>query len=101
MLKSGMRPVHPGEILREEYLIPLSMSPSALAGALRLTASRVNEIVREKRGITPDTALRLARYFGTTPEFWLDLQTTYSLRVTAQSEWDTIVEEVQPFKQSG
>lgn len=96
-----MRPVHPGEILREEYLTPLGMSPNALAAALRLTASRVNEIIREKRGITPDTALRLARYFGTTPEFWLELQMTYSLRVATHSEWETIVKEVQPLNQPG
>ena len=66
--KNGMRPIHPGEILREEYLVPLGMSAHALAIALRVPAPRINDIVRERRGITPDTALRLARYFGTTPE---------------------------------
>ena len=67
MIKNGMRPVHPGEVLREEYLVPLDMTPNALAKALHVTPARINEIVREKRGVTPDTALRLSRYFGGDP----------------------------------
>lgn len=98
MFTNGMRPVHPGEILREEYLGPLEMSANALANALHLTASRVNEIVRENRGVTPNTALRLSRYFGTTPEFWLNLQMTYELRKAAQEEWEHIVEEIEPLE---
>lgn len=98
MFINGMRPIHPGEILREEYLEPLDMSANALAGALRLTAARVNEIVREKRGITPDTALRLSRYFGTTPEFWLNLQMTYELRKTIETEGKLIMETIQPLE---
>lgn len=74
------------------------MSANALAGALRLTAARVNEIVREKRGITPDTALRLSRYFGTTPEFWLNLQMTYELRKTIETEGKLIMETIQPLE---
>lgn len=96
MFNNGMRPVHPGEVLREEYLEPLEMSANALANALHLTASRVNEIVREKRGITPDTALRLSRYFGTTPEFWLNLQMMYELRKTAEEEGELIMKTIQP-----
>jgi addiction module HigA family antidote len=80
MSKNGMRPVHPGEILREDYLAELEMSANALARALHVPAPRVNDIVRERRGVTADTALRLARYFGSTPEFWLNLQTAYDLR---------------------
>lgn len=80
MGKNGMRPVHPGEILREDYLAELEMSANALARALHVPAPRVNDIVRERRGVTADTALRLARYFGSTPEFWLNLQTAYDLR---------------------
>jgi len=98
MFINGMRPIHPGEILREEYLEPLGMSANALAGALRLTAARVNEIVREKRGITPDTALRLSRYFGTTPEFWLNLQMTYELRKAIETEGKLIMETIQPLE---
>lgn len=96
MFINGMRPIHPGEILREEYLEPLAMSANALAGALRLTAARVNEIVREKRGITPDTALRLSRYFGTSPEFWMNLQMTYELRKAIETEGKRIMDTVQP-----
>ncbi len=96
MFVNGMLPIHPGEILREEYLEPLGMSANALAGALHLTAARVNEIVREKRGITPDTALRLSRYFGTTAEFWLNLQMMYELRKTIEAEGKAIIEAIQP-----
>jgi len=70
-----MRPIHPGEILREEFLVPLGLSASALALELKVPAPRINDIVRERRAVTPDTALRLSRYFGTSPEFWMDLQT--------------------------
>jgi addiction module HigA family antidote len=73
MLKNGMRPIHPGEILREEYLVPLGLSANALARALGVTTARVNDIVRERRGITGDAALRLARYFGTDAQSWLNL----------------------------
>jgi antitoxin HigA-1 len=67
-----MRPIHPEEILREEFLIPLKMSAHALALELKVPAPRINDIVRERRAITPDTALRLARYFNTTPVSWLN-----------------------------
>ena len=75
-----MRPIHPGEVLREEFLVPLGMSAHALALELRVPAPRINDIVRERRAITPDTALRLSRYFGTTPQFWMNLQTSYDLK---------------------
>ena len=81
-MKNGMRPIHPGEILREDYLAPLEMSANALAKAIGVTPARINEIVREERGITADTALRLAKYFGGNAKFWLNLQTTYELRLT-------------------
>jgi addiction module HigA family antidote len=69
MIINNMRPIHPGEILREEFLLPLGMTAHALALAIRVPAPRIHDIVREKRSVSPDTALRLARYFGTTPEF--------------------------------
>lgn len=94
--KNGMRPIHPGEILREEYLVPMGMSAHALAIALRVPAPRINDIVRERRGITPDTALRLARYFGTTPEFWINLQSSYDLKVAMQALGKAIEREVLP-----
>src|SRR5215469_16752911 len=70
---------HPGEIILEEFLKPLDMSVNALAIALRVPATRVGAIVKGERGVTADTAMRLARYFGTTPEFWMDLQAMYDL----------------------
>jgi addiction module HigA family antidote len=80
MIKNGMRPIHPGEILREDFLVPLGMSANALALALDVPAPRINDIVRERRAVTADTALRLARYFDSSPEFWLNLQTAYDLK---------------------
>jgi addiction module HigA family antidote len=79
-VKNGMRPIHPGEILREEFLIPMKLSAHALALALGVPAPRINDIARERRAITADTALRLARYFGTSAEFWMGLQTDFDLR---------------------
>jgi addiction module HigA family antidote len=81
MFKNGMRPVHPGEILREDYLVPLGMTAAALAKALNVPAPRINEILRERRSVTADTAMRLARYFGGDARSWLNLQTAYDLRV--------------------
>ena len=89
-------PIHPGEILREEFLIPLAITANALALALKVPASRINDIVLERRAITPDTALRLARYFGTTADFWLNLQTAYDLRVAKQQRLPAIEREVFP-----
>lgn len=89
-----MRPIHPGEILREEFIVPLGMSAHALALELKVPAPRINEIVRERRAITPDTALRLARYFGTTPQFWLNLQTSYDLKITQREAGAKIERDV-------
>jgi len=75
--------VHPGEVLREEFLQPLGWSVNHLAKELAVTAQRVNEIVKEKRSVTADTALRLGQLFGTTPEFWMNLQVMYDLRLAA------------------
>ena len=75
--KNGMRPIHPGEILQEEFLRPMGISAHALALALHVPAPRINDIVRERRAVTADTALRLARYFGTSENFWLGLQADY------------------------
>ena len=91
-----MRAIHPGEILREEFMKPLGLSAHALAVALRVGAPRINDIGREKRGITPDTALRLARYFNSTPQFWLNLQTSYDLKTAQLASWSKIEREVLP-----
>ena len=90
-----MRPIHPGEILREEFLIPIGMTAHALAMELKVPAPRINDIVRERRSITPETALRLARYFGTTPQFWLNLQTSYELKIAENEKGPKIEREVQ------
>jgi antitoxin HigA-1 len=96
---NNMRAIHPGEIIREEYLMPLGMSANALATALRVSAPRINDVVREKRGISVDTALRLARYFNTTAQFWMNLQTSYDLKV-AQQNMETIQQEVRPLAEA-
>jgi len=81
MKTTQLPPIHPGEILREEFMLPRELSQNALARALHVPPRRVNEIVLEKRGITADTALRLARYYGTTAELWTGLQAEYDLRL--------------------
>jgi addiction module HigA family antidote len=77
--KRGVPLAHPGEILLEEFLKPMDLTQNALALALRVPSNRINQIVSGERGISPDTALRLARFFGTTPEFWVNLQAHYDL----------------------
>jgi addiction module HigA family antidote len=89
-----MRPIHPGEVLREEFLVPLGVNAHALAMALKVPAPRINDIVRERRSVTPDTALRLARYFGTTPQFWLNLQASYDLKIAERELGSKIEREV-------
>lgn len=81
MTKNGMRLIHPGEVLREDFLEPLDMSANSLANKLGVTPTRINEIICEKRGVTADTAMRLAKYFGGSAQFWLNLQSTYELRL--------------------
>lgn len=93
---NGMRPVHPGEVLREDFLAPLEMSVNALALALRVPATRLHEIVKERRAITPDTALRLARYFGGDAQSWLNLQSGFDLRRTEMAAAARIEREVVP-----
>ena len=90
------KPPHPGDTLKEEYLVPLGMSVSALAMELGIEGARLNGIVRGRRGVTADTALRLARYFQTTPEFWLNLQAFYDLRVAQRKSGKTIERHVKP-----
>ena len=89
--KDRMPPLHPGEMLREEFMVPLGLSANALALALRVPATRISEIVHERRGITADTALRLGRYFRMTPEFWMNLQSHYDL----ESARDAVEAEIR------
>jgi len=96
MTKNRMRPIHPGEILREEYLEPLGLSANALSLALRVPATRIGEILKERRGITPDTALRLAKYFKTDPQSWMNLQTDYDLKKAVEQHGKEIDRDVHP-----
>jgi len=89
-------PIHPGEILREEFLGPMKISVYTLGQAIKVPRSRMNDIVLGRRGITTDTALRLARYFGTTPEFWINLQARYDLDVANRTLRRRIEREVAP-----
>jgi addiction module HigA family antidote len=95
-IKNGMRPVHPGEVLREDFLRPAGLSVNALAKALHVPTSRINDVVLERRGITADTALRLARYFGGDAQSWLNLQAMYDLRVAEIANRKKIEREVSP-----
>jgi len=89
-------PIHPGEILREDFMKPLRISMNRLALNLRVPVTRITEIVHERRGITPDTALRLGRYFNTSARFWMNAQTSYDLEV-AQDELQRVIErDVRP-----
>ena len=94
--KKLLPPIHPGEILREDFLKPLGLSVNKLALDLRVPVTRIAEIVHERRSITPDTALRLARHFRTTARFWLNLQTAYDLEVAEDELRQTIELEVRP-----
>ena len=96
MIKNGMRPVHPGEVLREDFLVPLGTNANALAKALNVPAPRINDIVRERRGISADTAMRLARYFGGDARSWLNLQAAYDLRVAEIGSAKRIDREITP-----
>src|SRR5688572_16318996 len=89
-------PVHPGETLREDFLKPLGLTANRLAIELQVPATRVNDIVREKRSITADTALRLGRYFGTTPRFWMNLQANYDLEVAEDARGSEIADRIRP-----
>jgi len=91
----ALLPVHPGEILVEEFLSPLGMSARALAVAIDVTPARVSDIVAGRRGITADTALRLGRYFGTTAQLWLNLQSNYDLEI-ARRELAETIEHIRP-----
>ena len=89
--------IHPGEILREEFLRPMGLTPYALAKSLRVSVPRINDIVLEKRAITADTALRLARFFGTTEQFWMNLQAGYELRLAHAEAGDDLA-NIRPIK---
>jgi len=89
-------PTHPGAVLREDFLKPMGLTQYALAKAIQVPQIRISEIVNAKRAVSPDTALRLARYFGTSPEFWLGMQTTYDLELARDKVGQSIADQVVP-----
>ncbi|TQE98572.1 MAG: HigA family addiction module antidote protein [Spiribacter salinus] len=95
-MSDKLDPIHPGEILRSDYLEPAGLSANALANALDVTPGRINDIVRGRRGISADTALRLSRYFGTTARFWLNLQDDFELEVAEDRAGNEIQQRVAP-----
>lgn len=98
-MSEKLAPIHPGEVLREEFILPLGLSSNALARALGVNAARINEIVREERGITADTALRLARYFGTSEDLWLNLQRRYDVE-RARDALGASLEAIVPMQEA-
>lgn len=99
MLKKSRRlkPIHPGEILKEEFMSPMEISINRLARDLMVPPNRISEIVNGKRGITADTSLRLARYFKTSPELWMSMQTEYDLRVADRNVGAEVKKRIHPF----
>lgn len=95
-----LKPVHPGEILREEFMVPLGLSMNKMALALRVPVTRIADIVNERRGITADTALRFARYFRNSPAFWMNLQTRYDLEVAEDGIARQVERDVQPLAET-
>jgi addiction module HigA family antidote len=93
-----LKPVHPGEILKEEFMVPLGLSMNKMAMDLRVPVTRIADIVKERRGITADTALRFARYFNNTAAFWMNLQTRYDLEVAEDELADKVERDVQPLE---
>ncbi len=97
MTEEKLRPVHPGEVLLEEFLKPMGLSQNRLALSIGVSPRRINEIVLGKRSITADTALRLARYFDMSPQFWLGLQMDYDLDITEEAMAERLKQEVRPY----
>lgn len=95
-----LEPIHPGEILEEEFMRPLGLSANALARGIDVPVTRISEIVRGRRGVTADTALRLARLFGTSPELWLGLQAEYDLRMARRDFGNSIQSRIIPLKRA-
>ena len=96
MIEQKMAPIHPGEVLYEDFMKPLSLSQNRIGRELGVSPRRINEIIHGKRGVTADTALRLGRYFGTTPEYWMNLQVRYDLETAKDSLEGSITKEIRP-----
>ena len=96
-MSDRLDPVHPGEVLKEEFLEPMGISQHKLAMAIRVPATRINDIVHARRAITADTALRLARFLGTSARFWMELQQSYDLDKAQDELGDNLMQEIQPY----
>jgi len=101
MTEEKLKPVHPGEVLLEEFLKPMNLSQHRLALSIGVDARRINEIVLGKRRVTADTALRLARFFGTSPQFWMGLQSDYELDVAVDKLGDRLEREIRKYALTG
>ena len=101
MAEEKLKPIHPGEVLLEEFLKPMNLSQNRLALSIGVPSRRINEIVLRKRRVTADTALRLGRYFDMSPQFWLGLQMDYDLDVTADKLAERLEQEVRPYAVAG
>lgn len=97
MKNSILPPIHPGEILREEYLIPLGMSAGALAKEIEVPRTRIERIANEQTSVTTDTALRLAKFFGTSPEFWMNMQSSYDIKIHSKNMEDVLM-SIEPYE---
>ncbi|MCX5814694.1 MAG: HigA family addiction module antitoxin [Proteobacteria bacterium] len=97
MMQKTLHPIHPGEVLSEEFLKPMNLSQNRLALGIGVPARRINEIVLEKRSVTADTALRLGKFFGISPEFWLGLQAQYDLDITSDALGERLEQEVRTY----
>ena len=100
MTKSKLHPIHPGEVLHEEFLKPFELTQYRLAKEIHVPARRINEIVQGKRAISADTALRLSRYFGTSAKFWLNLQAQYDLEIQEEKIADQLEKNIKPFRKA-
>jgi len=95
-MRKKLEPVPPGEILQEEFMRPLEISQNKLARDLDVPVARINDIVHARRGITANTALRLGKYFETTAEFWMNLQSRYDLKIAKRDDWPTVEKNIRP-----
>lgn len=98
MPSKSLRPIAPGEVLKESFIDEFEITAATLADAIGVPKNRIYQIIHNKREITPDTAYRLSRYFGNTPEFWINLQVSYNMRIYEQTKWKTVKPMIQPIK---
>ncbi|MBL4665434.1 MAG: HigA family addiction module antidote protein [Nitrospinaceae bacterium] len=99
-MKKKLEPITPGEVLQKEFMLPLGISQNKLARDLDVPVARINDIIHSRRGITANSALRLGKYFKTTAEFWINLQSRYDLKIARRDEWPAVEKNIRPLAQS-